>query len=403
MNSQVEKGSVFVNQKYGGETRTFSWKIVVASVLVVVGVAFAIIYAYASGYFGGPVKLARNAETSELLSDSDSIEFDEKSEENLLFDSDSKELNEKSEERFFVVKNDRELDPETSVPGLKDLFPDSKELDGKAKERFFFVKNGNEWYSVSTGNSTPVKHDIEMSEIITLVFSTFCKYESKKLPIIASPTYISDNLGGRVFLYDYITGNYKIINFKKNLGNVEYVSLSLKEDKIVFTTFTGGETKFWIANIDGTDSKELEIITPSYSPQPQFALNDSVILYATINDKNENVIESFDLNLKTRDKKWFYKGKADILSFLVSPDGKKIVVHTASKLHIIDLTTNGGKNYWDNGKIKIYDLLKWSKNGTEIIYKDSGNNLWKLKLIENTYEQVKEVGTGKPIRLDLEL
>ena len=159
VNQKYEKGSVSVNQRYEKKKSTFSWKIVFSSVLVVVGIAFAIIFAYASGYLGNPFKLARNAETSDLLPDSDSKEFNEKSEENLLPDPNSKELNEKSEERFVVVKNDKELNSvstenspsaehesrigylnfstEKFVPSLKN----SKKFEKKSEERFFFVEN----------------------------------------------------------------------------------------------------------------------------------------------------------------------------------------------------------------------------------------------------------------------
>ena len=362
MNSHVEDGSVFVNQKveessvsvnqeYKEEKRTFPWKIAVSGVLVVVGVASAIIYAYAAGYLGNPFKLA--------------------------------------------------------VPGLKDLLPDSdsKEFDVKSEERFFFfVRKEKKFYSVSTKNSIPVGHDIKKSGIEYLKFSTFCKYESNNLPIIVSLGYNSDNLR-KLFLYNYKTGNFNIINFDKKCGNADFVSLSLKENKIVFTTLTfeSGSFcyQFWIANIDGTNFKKLETKSTSDLSEPQFALNDSVILYITINDKTENVIESF--NLKTSEKKVFYNGIAKISNFLVSPDGKKIVVHTASKLEIIDLTNGDGDKIFENiENIGIKKLLKWSKDGSEIFYQNSKNNLWKLKLNpkdgEETYEQVKDK-TDNPIQI----
>ena len=349
VNQEVEEGSISVNQEDKEDKRTLSWKIAVSSVLVVVGVAFAIIYAYAAGYFGGPVKLALNSETS--------------------------------------------------VPSLKDLLPGSIELDGESEERFFFVENDKKLYSVSTENSTPVEHDIEKSGIEYLKFSTFSKYESKNLPIIVSLGYNSDNLR-KLFLYNYKTGKSNIKNLDNNCGNADYVSLSLKEDKIVFTTlnfdFRSFCFIFWIANIDGTKSEKLETSSSSCSSEPQFALNDSVILYNTFKDKNEYVIESFDL--KTRETKVLYNEIADISNFLVSPDGKKIVVHTASKLQIVDLT-NGDKKFGHDGKIGIKELLKWSKDGSEIFYKDFRNNLWKLKLNEKTNEQVKEVGTDNPIQI----
>ena len=335
MNSQIEEGSVFVNQKYGGETRTFSWKIAVSSVLVVLGVSSAIIYASA-GYAG------------------------------------------------------------KSVPGLNYL----KEFFEKSEERFFFVKNGNKLFSVSTENSTPVEHVIKNSDIEYLHFSIFCKYELIKLSKIVSIIKDSNTKKRRVLLYNYKTGESNVIDFDNNGGDVFYVSLSLNEDKIFLRTFIG-ETKFWIANIDGTDSKELEINSPIPFLQPQFALNDSVILYGTEKAENEYVIESFDL--KTRDKKCFYNGTARIFNFLVSPDGNKIAVHTASKLQIIDLTNEKNK-FGHDGKIEIEKLLKWSKDSLEVFYEDFGNNLWKLKLNpengENQNEQVKDK-TGNPIKLQI--
>ena len=342
MNSQVEEGSVSGNQEDKEEKRTFSWKIVVSSVLVGVGVAFAIIYAYASGYFGGPAKLALNSKTS--------------------------------------------------VPNFKDSLP----LDGILEERFFFVKsNGNKLISFSTENSEPVEHDNKKSGIKYLKFSTSCKYESNNKPMIVSLGWNSDNLR-KLVLYNYETRKSDIINFDtKNYGKFDYVSLSLNEDKIA----ASAGSNIWIANINGTDSKKLTIASSIY-PQPQFALNDSVILYNTETINYKSIIQSFDL--ETRGKKCFYEGKENILNFLVSPDGNKIVVHTASKLEIIDLTNeNGDKISWNNEQIKIEELLKWSKNGSEIFYKDSGNNLWKLKLNpkngENQNEQVKDK-TGKPFK-----
>ena len=209
-----------------------------------------------------------------------------------------------------------------------------------------------------------------------------------------------------MFLYNYETGESKIINFDNDPGNVDYVSLSLNEDKFVIASYSkvsgSYSFEFWIANIDGTKSKKLETDISIHSFKPQFALNDSVILYKTLKDKNQYVIESFDLKtIKT--KVVFYNGKAKILNFLVSPDGKKIVVHTFSKMEIIDLTNEKNK-FGDNIDIKIHELLKWSKDGSEVFYKDSENNLWKLKLNpkngENACEQVKDK-TGNPIRLRL--
>ena len=206
-----------------------------------------------------------------------------------------------------------------------------------------------------------------------------------------------------MFLYNYKTGESNFIDFDYYLGNVEYVSLSLNEDKFVIASYNNDSGsysfEFWIANIDGTKPKKLKTDISIHSFKPQFALNDSVILYKTLKDKNQYVIESFDLKT-TKTKVVFYNGKAKILNFLVSPDGKKIVIHTALKLEIIDLT-NGDKDSWD---IRIEELLKWSKDGSEVFYKDSENNLWKMKLNtkngEKTFEQVKDK-SDNPIRLRL--